>query len=52
MYFSLNYRKRKSEYKPTDEVTILIRYYHKVNGEEKGKVLNHSSGIKVTTFSP
>ena len=47
MYFSLNYRKRKSEYKPTDELTILIRYYHKVNGEDKGKVLNHSSGIKV-----
>lgn len=47
MYFSLNYRKRKSEYKPNDELMILIRYYHRVNGEEKGKVLNHSTGIKV-----
>lgn len=47
MYFSLNYRKKKSEYKPTDELTILIRYYHRLDGEDKGKVLNHSSGIKV-----
>jgi integrase len=47
MYFSLNYRKKKSEYKPNDELIILIRYYHKMDGEKNGKVLNHSTGIKV-----
>ena len=47
MYFSLNYRKKKKDYKPNDELIINIRYYYKVKGEKKGKVYNHSTGIKV-----
>lgn len=47
MYFALIYRKKKSEYRPDDELMITIRYYYKSGKDVKGKVLNHSTGIKV-----
>lgn len=47
MYFYLNFRKKKSEYKPSDELVIVIRYYYKVNGDKNGKQLNVSTGVKV-----
>ena len=47
MYFSLNFRKKKSLYKPTDELNVMIRYYYRVDGEKKGKYLNNSTGVNV-----
>ena len=47
MYFYLNFRKKKSEYNPSDELVIVIRYYYKVDGEKKGKQLNVSTGVRV-----
>jgi integrase len=47
MYFYLNYRKKKSDYKSTDELSVMIRYYYRIDGDSKGKTLGQSSGIKV-----
>ena len=33
--YSLNYRRPKSEYKPSDELMICIRYYHKCENTQK-----------------
>ena len=44
--YSLNYRKPKSEYKPSDELTICLRYYHKCNKTNKTKIIKKSTGIK------
>ena len=47
MYFYLNFRKKKSEYKSSDELVIVIRYYYKIDGDKNGKQLNVSTGVKV-----
>ena len=47
MYFSLNFRKKKSLYQPIDELNVMIRYYYKVEGETKGRYLNQSTGVNV-----
>ena len=47
MYFSLNFRKKKSLYKPIDELNVMIRYYYKVEGETKGRYLNQSTGVNI-----
>ena len=47
MYFYLNFRKAKSKYNPTEELSVMIRYYYKVKGEKKPKTLGQSTGIKV-----
>ena len=44
--YSLNYRKPKSEYKLSDELTICLRYYHKCDKTNKTKIIKKSTGIK------
>ena len=44
MYFYLNFRKAKSKYNPTEELSVMIRYYYKVKGEKKPKTLGQSTG--------
>ena len=44
--FSLNYRRPKSEYKPSDELMICIRYYHKCENTQKTKIIKKSTGVK------
>ena len=44
--FSLNYRRPKSEYKPSDELMICIRYYHKCENSQKTKIIKKSTGVK------
>ena len=44
--YSLNYRKPKSEYKLSDELTICLRYYHKCDETNKTKIIKKSTGIK------
>ena len=44
--YSLNYRRPKSEYKPSDELMICIRYYHKCENTQKTKIIKKSTGIK------
>lgn len=46
VHFSLNYRKPKKEYKPSDELMVLVRYYFKGDMDKKGKKLNLSTGVK------
>ena len=47
MYFYLNFRGKRSDKKPNDELTIMIRYYYRESGDKKGKSLNISTGVKV-----
>ena len=44
--YSLNYRRPKSEYKPSDELMICIRYYHKCENTQKTKIIKKSTGVK------
>ena len=44
--YSLNYRRPKSEYKPSDELMICIRYYHKCENSQKTKIIKKSTGVK------
>jgi succinate dehydrogenase / fumarate reductase flavoprotein subunit len=44
--YSLNYRRPKSEYKPSDELMICIRYYHKCENTKKTKIIKKSTGVK------
>ena len=44
--YSLNYRKPKSDYKPSDELMICIRYYHKCKKTKTTKVIKKSTGVK------
>jgi succinate dehydrogenase / fumarate reductase flavoprotein subunit len=44
--YSLNYRRPKSEYKPSDELMICIRYYHKCENTHKTKIIKKSTGVK------
>ncbi len=44
--YSLNYRRPKSEYKPSDELMICIRYYHKCEITQKTKIIKKSTGVK------
>jgi integrase len=41
LYYSLNYQKPKSEYNSTDEIPIILYYYH------EGKKTKLSTGVKV-----
>ena len=44
--YSLNYRKPKDEYNPSDELVVCLRYFHKSSSNEKGKIIKKSTGIK------
>ena len=44
--YSLNYRKPKDEYNPSDELVVCLRYFHKNSSKEKGKIIKKSTGIK------
>ena len=44
--FSLNYRKRKSEYKADELIEICIRHYHLDPNTGRSKIKNISTGIK------
>ena len=44
--YSLNYRRPKSEYKPSDELMICIRYYYKCENTQKTKIIKKSTGVK------
>ena len=44
--YSLNYRKPKANYKPSDELMICIRYYHKCTKTQNTKVIKKSTGVK------
>ena len=44
--YSLNYRKPKDEYNPSDELVVCLRYFHKNSSNEKGKIIKKSTGIK------
>ncbi|CAI8420484.1 MAG: Fumarate reductase flavoprotein subunit [Flavobacterium sp. SCGC AAA160-P02] len=44
--YSLNYRKPKSQYEPSDELMICIRYYHKCSKTQNTKIIKKSTGVK------
>ncbi len=43
--YSLNYRKPKQDYDSNDELTVCVRYYHKLSNG-KHKVVKKSTGVK------
>ena len=44
--YSLNYRKPKDEYSPSDELMVCLRYFHKSSTNFKGKIIKKSTGVK------